>query len=69
MMIRVTHEFDLSNETVGAAKLEDAAWALASVMGVQAEDGLYTLGWPENDEPENEFLADLALVKTTVELV
>jgi hypothetical protein len=36
----------------------DALEALADVMLVQAEDGLYTYGDPDSDEDDNDFLLD-----------
>lgn len=41
-------------------EIEDALDALANVMAVQAEDGLYSAGSPDAAADDNEFVADVA---------
>lgn len=46
MKIRISHTFDVT-DVIEPADVQRATEALASIMLVQAEDGLYTLGSPD----------------------
>lgn len=67
MRAQITVTVDLSADEMTPEILR-ALGALADVMAVQAEDGLYALGSPESagDEP-NEFLADLRVAGVHVQ--
>lgn len=73
MKIRITHTFDVTDVT-DETLIREAAEALASVMGVQSEDGLYSQGWkeagewPREDEDENIYVGALREVDCKVEV-
>lgn len=50
-------------------EVEEALANLASIMAVQAEDGLYSTGDPDSEADDNRYLADVNFMQTDVRYV
>jgi hypothetical protein len=67
MRAQIVVTLDLST-TAMTPEIRRALDALADVMAVQAEDGLFTLGSPEAEgEEPNEYLSDLRVTGVLVQ--
>jgi hypothetical protein len=67
--VEITIRMDVKGTYEQVAAMQDALDSLASVMVVQAEDGLWTLGSPEaytEAEGDSEYLADIPMTTASV---
>lgn len=67
MSNRVRITFDYTLDRPITPEILDAIGALASVMDVQSEDGVYTLGSPDSDDVENVLEAHISDADITIE--
>lgn len=73
MQIRISLTYTVDDaDDLTTDQVQSAADALADIMHVQAEDGLYPLGWEDgysmDDDEPNDRLSSLSWVSTSVEV-